>query len=46
METLVWVEDSKHNLITHATKRFTMSPNPIVQIECTTFEAFTTTKTI
>jgi hypothetical protein len=35
-----------NNLITNATKRFTMLPNPIVELECTTFETFITTKTI
>ncbi len=39
MEMLDWVKDCrKMNLITNVAKKFTMSPNPIVKIKCTTFE--------
>jgi hypothetical protein len=47
MEMIDWVKDYKHMiLITNVAKRFTITPNPIVKPKCTTFEAFTTTKTI
>jgi hypothetical protein len=47
MEMLDWVKDCRQmNLITNVAKKFTMSPNPIVKIKCTTFEIFTTIERI
>ncbi len=47
MEMLDWVKDCRQmNLITNVAKKFTMSPNSIVNINCTTFEAFTTIERI
>jgi hypothetical protein len=41
MEMLEWIQNSRQmNLITNVAKRFTMSPNLVVQHKCTTFEAF------
>lgn len=45
MKTLDWVKHYKQmNLITNVTQRFTMSPNLVVELKCTAFKAFITTK--
>jgi hypothetical protein len=47
MEMLDGVRDSRQiELITNVAKRFTISPNLVVEPACTTFEAFTTIETI
>jgi hypothetical protein len=45
--TLDWVKDSTQmNVMKNIRKRFTISPNLVVELKCTTFEVFTTTKAI
>ncbi len=47
MKTLNCVKHYKQmNLITNVAQRFTMSPNLVVDLKCTTFKTFITTKTI